>query len=130
MDAMPGLVLSHVPPAGVPVNVVVVDIHMDVPPEITGKAFTVTITEAVPQVLAYEIVAVPPPIPVTTPPVPTVATKVLLLPHAPVVEASVKVVVVPTHIADVPPVIGVGAVFTLTITVADGLQPPELILTV
>ena len=38
----------------------------------------------------------------------TVATAVFALPHAPSVKASVSVVVVPLHIIEVPPLIGVG----------------------
>ena len=56
-----------------------------------------------PQPLEYDIVEVPAATAVTNPPAETVATAVLELPHAPSVDASVSVVVVPLHIIEVPP---------------------------
>ena len=59
------------------------------------------------------MVAVPAPIPVTKPVDPTVATKVLLLPHVPPPVASVRVVVEFTHTFNVP-VITAGRLLTVT----------------
>jgi hypothetical protein len=72
---------------------------------------------------AYVIVAVPALTPVTTPDaVPTIATPVLLLLHVPPVEASARVVVLPTHVVSVP-VTG-SIAFTVTTTLV--LQPPAI----
>ena len=60
--------------------------------------------------------------PLTVPPVPTVATEVLLLVHEPPDVASVRLVVPPAHTAVVP-VIDDGA--ALTVTVTETLQPVE-----
>lgn len=62
--------------------------------------------------------------PVTIPVMPIVATGVLLLLQVPVVVASLKVVVAPTHIISVP-VIGNGLGPTVTVVVMVHPEPNE-----
>ena len=104
-DAMPGLLLLHVPPAVGSVSDVVCVAHTIVVPAIPdGNGFTVTV--AVMRQLVgsvYVIVVVPAFIPVAIPvPDIIVAAVILLLPHVPPVDGSVKVAVVPTHNVLVP----------------------------
>ena len=67
------------------------------------------------------MVAVPGPAPKTVPPpVPIVATPVLLLVHVPPPVASVNDVVAPWHIVNVP---SIGVVDALTVTIAVAIHP-------
>jgi len=116
-----GLPLSHVPPAGTHVNVVVDPTQAKGAPVITpGSAFTVTVIVLLQPVAVMKqvIVAVPAAAPVTIPvPTPTVAIAVLLLLHVHPAGVVVSVVVRPTHKL-VLPVIGVGNGLTVTVAVA------------
>jgi len=66
------------------------------------------------------MVVVPADTPLTAPPVPTVATVVLLLLHVPPAVASVNEVILPAHTARVP-VMGAGENVTNTVVVV--MQP-------
>jgi hypothetical protein len=92
-----------------------------------GTGFTVNahvekLTQPNPLVTVYVIVAVPAATPVTTPPVPMLATDVLLLLHTPDGVGSVRVVVPPTHTLDAPLIPATtGSAFTVTVVVV--VQP-------
>ena len=90
------LLLLHVPPIALLLNVVVDDWHTVIVPVI-DPASGVTLTGLVaaePQPVLYVIVAVPPLTPLTMPDdVPTVATAVLLLLHVPPIALLLNVVV-------------------------------------
>ena len=126
------MLLVHVPPLSVPVNVFDVDIHIVDAPDITGRAFTVIIMDAgVPQPFEKYIVAVPAEMPFTMPDVkPTVATLVLALLQVPEGVTSVNVVVEPIHTGAVPPLIAAGAAVTVTVAVVDAEHPPTMLLAV
>jgi uracil phosphoribosyltransferase len=88
-------------------KVVLVKAHIDVVvPVITaGNGLMVTVVNTIPQVTAYEIVAVPADTPATSPVVAfTVATPVLSLVHNPPETALVSVVVVPGQALKLPPI--------------------------
>ena len=123
--AMPVSALLHVPLPGVADNdEVVLPAHTVADPEITGTALTVTIElAAVPQPFEYDIVDVPAESALTTPVVPTVATRVLELVHTPPAVASVKFVVDPAQTISVP-VIVTGAALTVTVLAVE--QPPAV----
>ncbi len=120
-----GLLLLHVPPGVVVVNVVVLFSHTcRDPPIVDGNAYTVT-SAVVRQPVAgsvYVIVDVAvPDTPVTTPlPDTTVATDGVLLLHAPDGVVLLRVVVCPTHVVS-DPVIAFGN--GLTVTVRRLVQP-------
>jgi hypothetical protein len=110
------LLLSHVPPDGVPVIVTVDPAHK--PVGLTrgdGRGLIVT-TLVVLQVLAlwYVMIAVPAETPVTIPKLVTVAIPMLLLVHVPL--ALVRVVPLPAHATPAPD-IGAGNGFTVTVVV-------------
>lgn len=110
------LLLSHVPPDGVPVIVTVDPAHK--PVGLTrgdGRGLIVT-TLVVLQVLAlwYVMIAVPAETPVTIPKLVTVAILMLLLVHVPL--ALVRVVPLPAHATPAPD-IGAGNGFTVTVVV-------------
>ena len=112
----------HVPPGSVSLNAVVEDVHtVGVPIIAAGSGFTVTTLNAIhPVGSVYVIVAVPPaPTPEIIPPVPAMATAVLLLDHVPP-PGSVNIVVEPEQTVGVPP-IGFGKRFIVTVLVA--VQP-------
>jgi len=118
------VLLLHVPPPVLFVNVVVAPTHMlAVPPIEAGTLFTVTVIVLLQPPAAYVIVDVPEATPVTTPVVPSiVATLPLLLLHAPPLTACVSVVVLPTHTLAVPPI---DANAALTVTSVMLRQPPD-----
>jgi len=105
MLTVPVLVLSHVPPPGVAVNVLVVDTHTAAGPLMADNPFTVTILVAIaPQLDVNEIVAVPAAIPVTVTglvPPEAVAMVASLELHVPVPEL-LNDVVEPWHTVAVP----------------------------
>jgi len=79
-----------------------------------GRTVTVVVAEH-PESRRYEMSDVPVATPVTTPDVdPIVATLVVVLDHLPPVDASLSVVVDPTHTLSVP-VIGLDNVPTVTV---------------
>ncbi|WP_345078726.1 hypothetical protein [Nemorincola caseinilytica] len=119
------LLLTHVPPVGIAVRVVVVPTQISVL-EISGKGCTVTVVtlEHPVDVCVYEIRLVPTETAVTMPVLdPTVAIDVALLVHVPPVVAEDNVVVAPIH-TDRVPVIVAGAAITVTIAV---LMQPNLL---
>ena len=110
--AIAGLLLTHVPPV-VGESVVVDPSQIEFEPVIltVGLGFTVT-TFVLFEVHPVEVwvnlkVAVPPPTPVTTPALFTVATEGLLLTHVPP-EVGFRVVVVPSQIVVAPEIETVG----------------------
>lgn len=124
IDAMAGLRLLHVPPAGVPLRVVVLPMHITGDPVIgPGNAFTVTVSDLLqPDVLVHIMFAVPAVMPVTTPVAFTVATAILLLVQLTPVLVVLNVVVRPTH-SDGLPLIAAGNALTVTVVVL--IQPAE-----
>lgn len=117
--AMALLLVVHVPPGDVFVNVFVAPTHTvdEMGLMAGGAAITVTGFVAAQPATVYEIVTVPVPVPVTVPVLPTVATAVLLLLHVPPAVASVKDSVVPIQISD-PPGGDMAAGMALTVTTA------------
>jgi hypothetical protein len=118
--ATDGLLLVHVPPAGVLLSVAVIPIQTFEPPVIdAGKALTVRSTVcAQPVPTVYVIVVVPTAAPPATPVKrATVPITGLLLVQSPPGALLVSVVVWPMQIFAAPP-IGGGIVFTVTIAVA------------
>jgi hypothetical protein len=118
MVAIAVLLLLHVPPGVVLVNVVLVPTHTlpsvgDIP---AGVVLTVMalVTKQPVAVMVYVIVAIPVVTPFTTPPAVTLATAALLLLHVPPGVALVQVVLSPIHIDVDPPVIAPGVTFTVT----------------
>ena len=120
------MLLAKIPAPTLGVMVVVAEVHMVSKPVkigVVGNGLMVTIVEitVVPQVLVteYEILAVPPDTPVTTPVVFTVATAVLLLDQVPPVVVAVNALVAPSQNVVVPEMLpAVGKVFTNTVFVA------------
>jgi hypothetical protein len=111
------LLLTHVPPVSVLPKVVVNPRHTAGVPEIAdGSGLTVnTLMVLQPVGNVYVIFAVPAATPSTIPvPGPIAATDGLLLPHPPLGEASVSVVLNPSHTCIVP-LIDAGKGFTVTI---------------
>ena len=89
------------------------------------EAVTVTVVVlAQPVLITYDIVAVPIPLPVTTPIDPTDATAGLVLAHTPPGVGSVRVVVPPKHIV-VLPIIGAGVGSTVIVRVV--AQPVPIV---
>jgi len=110
------LLLLHVPPVVVLVNVVDAPRHTNVVPDITaGSGFTVScIVCKQPFDNVYVIVGIPAATPVTTPDEePTVASAGLPLVHVPPNTEFSKDAVAPTHTFAVP-VIVAGEMFTIT----------------
>lgn len=115
------MLLLHVPPVVVLVNVVDAPAHTLLPPLIApGAAFTVIVFVAEHPDTAYVTVDVPGAIAETTPVLVMVATEVLLLLHVPPAVALDHVIVVPAH-AVAEPLIAAGAALTVIVWVA--LQP-------
>lgn len=117
--------LLHVPPGEVLLSEAVAPMHTDAGP-VTGPGgvVTVTVLAAVhPVPILYVIVAVPEPIPVTTPEELTLATLEELLVHVPPPIALARLAVAPTQsmVAAVGVMAG-GAVTTVTTPVAE--HPP------
>ncbi len=117
-EATDALLLAHVPPIVASVNSVVLPVHNDDEPLIAAGAVVTVRMRVAMQLVAnvYVIVALPEATPVTIPLVPTVATAVLLLLHAPPVVASAKVVVSSGQ-TDAVPVIAAGFAFVVNIAV-------------
>ena len=121
------LLLVQVPPPGVEFSVVVKPTQtFGVPVMVVGLALTVTTAVLIqPVPSAYVIVDVPATEPVTTPDVDkAIVALPLLLLHVPPAGVEFNVVVNPTH-TFVVPVMVVGFGFTVTMTVAGGVQPVE-----
>ncbi len=127
------VLLDQVPPVVELVSVVVAPWHTMAVPDIpAGDALTVTFfvtdpMQPAPVVTVYVIVAVPAPVPVTTPDVPTVATGVLLLLHVPPDVASESVMADPVQTFPGPDMAAMeGRAFTVTTAVAVAEHPKEL----
>ena len=117
-DAIDGLLLDHVPPVGIPVNVVGMVPQNDAEPEIDGVWFTVTVPPALPQLFEKPIIVVPAVNPFTNPVTePIVATAVLLLVQVPAPARSVKVSAKPVHNRLLTPDIEAGIAVTVTVAV-------------
>ena len=118
IDAIPGLLLVHMPPGVTFESDVVAPVHNVIEPKIgVGAVLIVTIAEVKqPVVTVYVILAVPPATPDTIPEVFTVALLTSLLVHdnTPGVVLE-RLLEAPTHMLMVP-VIGLGVGFTVTIT--------------
>ena len=127
IDAIPGALLLHVPPADRSLKGVVNPIHtFGLPRMVPGSGLTVTVT-AVPQPEGgkYEITDNPAAIPVTTPLAdPTLATPVDPELQVPAAIASVSMVVVPGQ-RGTAPVIDGGIGFTVVTAVFT--QPAALV---
>ena len=124
-EAADGLLLVHMPPAGVLVSIVEPPTHNEGLPDI-GEGPVVTVTTVVawqPVARLYVIIAVPVATPVTTPDADTVATEGLVLLQAPPGVALDNVSEPPTQTLPLP-VMGDGPAFTVTTTVA--VQPPAV----
>ena len=109
----------HVPPVTASLSVIVDPAHTDEGPEIAaGSGLTASVAvRTQPDGIVYDIVAVPAIIPLAIPVVPPiVATDRLLLLHVPPVDASVNVVVEPTHAANMP---DTGSIVLTVITVVE-----------
>jgi len=117
--AIPVLLLLHEPPSAPSVSVVVPPMQVIALPPIAGGAvLTVTTIEALQPPMVYNILAVPPATPVTTPVAGlTVAVPVAEELHTPPGVPSVSVVVPPTQVSAVPD-IAVTAGLTFTVAVA------------
>jgi hypothetical protein len=113
-----GVLLSHVPPAGVPVSVDDDPSHTcSEPVTPVGRPFTsTTIVRKQPVDNVYVIVAVPAIAPVTTPVAGTTVALALLLVHVPPAGVLLSVVVAFTHMV-VPPVMIPGSAFAVTVVV-------------
>lgn len=121
---------AHVPPMAGDVRVMSVPAQNAAAPErvpVNGIRSTVTVVEAVQLPNVYDTTVTPAPVPVTSPPVPTVAMLVFPLAHVPPAGVLLRVVVAPTHIAGVP-VIAVGVGFTVRSCVA--VAAPQAFVTV
>jgi uncharacterized protein (DUF362 family) len=122
------LLLTHVPSV-VGLTVVVPPIHNEVLAPVIfviGRALTVTAlvaSDGQSVVLLVNVnIAVPPLTPVTTPPLVTVATVLLLLNHVPPV-LGLNVVVDPSHIVLAPVMLTVGFALTVNGAVANEAHP-------
>ena len=119
-------VLLHTPPLAASVNAVdelaqTLTVPLMVPAAGNGLTVTAWVAAVVtlPLVTVYDIVVVPEVRPLTTPEVPTVATMVLVLLHAPPVAASANAVDKPAHTVAVPVIVPApGAGLTVTTIVA------------
>ena len=110
--------LTHVPPIGLSLSVIIAPTHSAVGPVMIGIGFTVTIAVlAQPVGNVYEMTAVPGNAPLT---MPDVGMTAAILPapevHKPPVVASISVVVAPAHTDNVPAVIVAGRALTVTVT--------------
>ena len=133
------LLLLQVPPVVASDRLVMVPVHTEVAPLIadtTGMSCTFSVKVCVvlhikALVTVYDIVAVPLPIPVTTPVAGfTMATVPSLLLHVPVKVRSARVVTVPVQMSDAPVIAAtVGTGFTFTPAVAIEPQPNALLIT-
>ena len=107
--------LLHVPPPVASLSDVVNPTHTDSMPEMAaGWVSTVTMVVTAQLPIAYDIIVVPAPMPVTTPVVDTVPVAVVALDHKPPDVASVSGSVNVWHIGPVLPVMAAGCVFTVT----------------
>lgn len=107
----------HAPPARELLSVIVLPAHTGILPAIgPGTGFTVTITVAAPQVVMYDIVAVPAATAVTIPEELIVATEVGAQLHVPPGNELLNEIVPPGH-SGVFPVIAPGNGMTVTTTV-------------
>ena len=125
-EAIAELLLLHVAVPDGSLTVVAPPTQMVVGPVIAdGNGLTVTGWVAIQPVgKVYVIVAMPALTPATEPDVPTVATAVLLLVHAPPVVPFVNPVVEPTQTTGVPPIVaGRG----LTVRITDTAQPVGIV---
>jgi hypothetical protein len=115
--------LAQVPPAGVLVNVVELPSHIDKDPDnVDGNGFTVIVVVVrQPVGSVYVTTATPDELPVTMPDVEPTETIVPVTPQVPPDEAEERVVVPPTHIAVLPPVMAAGT--GLTVTTVDCEHP-------
>jgi len=107
IDATEILLLTHVPPPTLLVNVVVSPWHtLNVPEIVAGIGFTVNTAETVqpPAGDVQMIVELPAPIAVTLPPALIVATAMLLLLHDTPASVLVSNEVLPAHALSVPPI--------------------------
>lgn len=126
-DAIPGVLLAHVP-LPVSVSVIVAPVHTWLVPDIpAGNAFTVTTAvlmavQPAPLVTLYEMMEVPAVMPVTTPVVPIPAMPALPLIQVPPGDISLRLVVAPAHTFSVP-VIGATAGSPFTVTTLTVVQP-------
>lgn len=125
--ATPGFELTQVPPV-VGLKVVVVPLHIEVPPVTLGTGSALTVIKPVAfeiQLVAFNVytkVAVPGAIPVTTPELVTVATLVLLETHVPPVVGEI-VVEKPRQTEVAPVILTIGFSFTIILFVASELHP-------
>lgn len=126
-EATEGLELVHIPPlVGDTEDEELMHIGLD-PVTLTVGLLLTVIGVVAREVHPVEVwvnvnVAVPPDIPVTTPPLVTVATAALLLVHVPPVFGS-KDVVLPTQIVDEPATFTVGLAFTPMVVKAVPVHP-------
>jgi hypothetical protein len=124
------LLLLHVPP-DVGDNVVVVPTHIVVGPVTLTVGFPFTVTAVVAleihpvELLVKVNVALPAVLPVTIPPLVTVATALLLLLQVPPIDGE-SVVVASTHIGFGPVIETVGLSFTVIVFVDSFAHAPEL----
>ena len=125
-DAIPALLLDHVPPGVALASVDTNPKQAFVVPVIFAGSASIVITDHVLHVelTVYEILAVPTPVPVAMPLLFTTALVGLLVVHAPPVVALAKAVVVPWQTISVP-VIALTA--ALTVTVVIRLQPEAFV---
>ena len=119
--AMPVALLLHIPPDVASVNVIELPVHTcgfagKIAP---GAVFTVATVVAEHPAIVYNIVAVPTELPVTTPPAVIEATPVVLLLHAPPLDASVKVAVPPRQTVTGVGLIAEGVALTVTVVVEE-----------
>jgi hypothetical protein len=122
---MPAHDVDHVPPTGVPDNVVDVPTQVESVPDIVGAAFTVTIIVLKQPVLgmAYVIIAVPPLTPKIIPVVePTLTLPLVELQVTPGV-VLLNVVLLPTHIARVPVATAGNGLIETTVVVKHPVGP-------
>jgi hypothetical protein len=118
IDAMPGILLVHVPPPATSDSVTDKPVHTMGVPLMGSNGLTVnTSVTGVQLELVYIIVVVPPLMPLTTPPAVIVATPGMLLLQAPPATRSLSVTVKPWHTWGVPRIAD-GAGLTVTGVVA------------
>lgn len=116
--AMAGEALLHTPPEIASVSVMVLAVHtVELDGKIApGALFTVATRVAEHPAIVYEIVAVPTPFPVTTPPPVTDAIAAALLLHTPPAVASVNVTLPPRQMVTGAGVMAAGEALTVIVT--------------
>jgi hypothetical protein len=118
IEAMPVLLLVHVPPAAMPVRLVLALIHAVSVPVITGWAVTeITVLLAHPAAVTTEIVVVPADIPVTRPEALIVAFAGVELIHEVVAGLLVRLAEPPMQTAEGPPIAGIALMVTTCVLV-------------